>query len=85
MKNSNEPTPTIIAQINGVNIYTDEQHLLHFVDMLPYPQYIDVYNISDKEALQSSYDMLDDYKNVLESLIDSIQNQIDIIDDEENE
>lgn len=81
MENSNEP----IAIINGVEIYTDEQHLTHFVDVLPYPQYIDVYNISDKGALQNAYDMLDDYKNALESLMESIQDQIDIIEDEEND
>ena len=81
MENQKEP----IATINGVNIYTDEQHLLHYVDMLSYPEYIDVFNISDKESLQGAYDMLDDYKNALESLMDSIQDQIEIIEDEEND
>jgi hypothetical protein len=82
LENQNEP----IATINGVDVYTDGELLKVYTESFSYPQlsYIDVFNISDKVLLQGAHDMLDDYKNALETLMDAIETQIEILEDEEN-
>lgn len=76
----------LIAKINGKKIYFESEHLQIVCDNLTFnfnPEYINIDSIDDLVLLESSLGDLQYHLAKIESLIDSIEERISEINEEE--